>query len=345
MKNKLILLLCMLLLVGCETKKYTIEDVEDYIENNIGIKNYKIIESTRVKDDEGYQDTIYFVDTSLKDGTEITFHIVDDHHWGMEAETNLLKDDYNEAIFEVLKDRINLDSYDLVYESDYNELYSGKLITSYSTLDDLDTHLNLLSCLQVEIQQYASLSIPYIIEYDHPLRSVTDYIIDQGDVTGVTDSISLDHKEAYCNYLMVALDYHYQEAIEDCIVHSINIDSFIKNQKGEINRLEDGYTYPYMISSPYYYGISFGNLYEIIREEGIAVNGDFWHYSYSYNGHSYEISYDFIDNLYDGNKGYYYLVDNVPVKMDRYFYNHFETDQIEEITGIQLEEKRLSKGV
>ncbi len=88
------------------------------------------------------------------------------------------------------------------------------------------------------------------------------------------------------------------------------------------------------------YGISFGNLYQVLVNEGIFVEGDEEHYSfYGADGNFYDISYDFINELQYRDKtqiGYYYMKNGEIVPMKSYFYNHFNQREVETMTGLKL---------
>lgn len=89
--------------------------------------------------------------------------------------------------------------------------------------------------------------------------------------------------------------------------------------------------------------LSRGMLYEIMRREGIPVEGDSWHYSFTGIDDSvYEFSYDF----HDEHAGWYYYQDGVKTEG----YEEFNEDEIRQLTGLEVNrstwiESRKQKGI
>lgn len=97
--------------------------------------------------------------------------------------------------------------------------------------------------------------------------------------------------------------------------------------------------YPDLSLSRFGYGMSFGTLYEVLSREGFEPEGTAESFSFKgVDGAEYEFSYSFNDLPYDTTSGYYYLKDGAPVAMDYYFYNHFRSDLLEEMTGMSFED-------
>ena len=183
----------------------------------------------------------------------------------------------------------------------------------------------------------------------HPLRNVTDYVIDDADIFGSTDR-EKSWDEMLAEYITTILDYRYDTSL----VTEEQIDAALADYEmrvgiyrgdavdRELYEPEKIEYYDDIIANKYYYGISFGSLYEILRREGFDVSGDVWHYSFTgADGSVYEISYDFIDSLYTDydytpRDGYYYLRDGEVQTMGAYFHNHFTVREIEELTGLKL---------
>lgn len=123
MKKKLIalfVLLCLVGITGC-TKNNGSNDIKNYLENTIGIKNYTLSNNpTEKKDSDGYTD--YYWHVKYKN---IEFDIIDDYHYGMESVTNSLKSDYNQKV---------MDYHYSIYSNKNNITYKNDLIYGKQSL-------------------------------------------------------------------------------------------------------------------------------------------------------------------------------------------------------------------
>ncbi len=191
-------------------------------------------------------------------------------------------------------------------------------------------------------------SMKYSIIFDNPIRNNVvkdeeDSVVDDGDEDGFVTSF--DHEDRIQveeKLLYACIDYRFEENLLE--FKEEEIKKFVKKQEDQIGVSHDnGETYTYyddLLASEYGYGISFATLFEILKREGLKVEGNPWKYSYiDQNGNRYEFSYDFTkENPDDPDKDiwYYYLKNGEIVWMDYYFYNHLYVTKAEEITGLKL---------
>ncbi len=345
-----ILFMSMTLLSGCVTE-YKRSDIQKIVREDMGIKNAVVSDTYReFEGEDGYTDRIW---TITVNDSGLVFNIIDDYHWGMESLTNSLKNDYNEALLAFIQD--NLPDLKYLKINTYQEdgIYYGEIIGEYNNAEELKNCKEELDILKQSFSDlgYPDAAVRYRFEYQHPLRNVTEYVIDDADVFGRTDTDE-SYKSMLNEYITTVLDYRYDdlknftdEQIETALADYQNrIGVYTGIQSDEKLYEKDKITYyDDIIANKYYYGISFGSLYEILLREGYEPTGDFWHYSFVGKDESvYEISYDFCDYQFLNDdktgyrNGYYYIKDGEKIPMFAYFYNHFTTKEIYEMTGLKL---------
>ncbi len=343
----LLALLLPLALAGC-VEDYDKSDIKVYIKNTIGITGVTVSSETVSFDDgEGYQDIIW---TATVKDTGMVFHVVDDFGWGMESVSNYLWNDYASTTLLYLADDLpDIQPLAITAQVDENGLASGGLTATFSDEAELAECYDALVALKSEFTAlgYDGLSVWYNLEYQHPLRyTIPTYEEDGGDSSGRT-GYDFSYQDMKNEMVLTALDYRY-DIIEDFTVQEIE-DALVDYryclgvyQGSETERSEyadeDVVYYDDIIASKYAYGVSFSSLYEVLVREGYAVEGDAWHYSFTgVDSVVYEISYDFVDDLYgEYGLGYYYLADGEVTLMGARFYNHFVVNKIEELTGLRL---------
>ena len=324
------------MLGGC-VKKYYQEDIKSYARKLTGREHLSVSEGyvEIQEDEEGYLDHLW---TITDEDSGVVFHILDDYYWALEAVENQLLDDYDSSVFLWMLDQEMFPATE--------GLYLKK--TSQSGL----------------------------VTYEHPLSSAVEYEVQEGITTGEIGSLDESAYELMRkNYLACVMDYRFDDALKeftqeeiDALVHAPDTVRIYKTEDGNGSSLTDAEEtgdaaadrkqadaskriyYEGVIGNPQYAGISFGTLYEILRMEGYQVTGNAWHYFFtSPEGNRIEISYDFNDlsgyNDKDGKlrKGYYYMRDDRKVRMKNYYDNHFDTSEIEALTGLKIYEDRPYK--
>ena len=363
----MILIASALLLSGC-VKKYTRSDIKAYGRKITGHRELTVSETYKeiLEDEEGYLDHLWTV-TDEESG--ITFHVLDDYYWALEAVENKLLDDYDSAVFlSLLKDgKIPKGTRLSLKTDDFSGLADAELVCSFQDMEDLEQCYQDLLTVRTALEQagFPGLKVVYCVQYDNPIRGAVDYEIDEGDTTGEIGSIGEeDLAQMRRNYLACALDYRFEDALKefgqeeiDALVHAQNtVRIYRPSENG--SGTEDGEEtlsgapseeacFQGVIGSPKYAGISFGTLYELLRIEGRDPKGNAWHFSVTgADGSRLEFSYDFNDlsgfNDARGKlqKGYYYMVDDKKVRMSEYYDNHFAASEIERLTGLRVAEFR-----
>ena len=362
-----ILIASALLLSGC-VKKYTRSDIKAYARKITGHRELTVSETYKeiLEDEEGYLDHLWTV-TDEESG--ITFHVLDDYYWALEAVENKLLDDYDSAVFlSLLKDgKIPKGTRLSLKTEDFSGLADAELVCSFQDLEGLEQCYHDLLTVRTALEQagFPGLKVVYCVQYSNPIRGAVDYEIDEGDTTGEVGSVGEeDLAQMRRNYLACALDYRFEDALKefsqeeiDALVHAQNT---VRIYRPSENRpgTEDGEEtlsdapseeacFQGVIGSPKYAGISFGTLYELLRIEGRDPKGNAWHFSVTgADGSRLEFSYDFNDlsgyNDAKGKlqKGYYYMLDDKKVRMSEYYDNHFAASEIAKLTGLRVAEFR-----
>lgn len=336
----LLLLVC---LSGC-TKKYEREDIEEYVSANICLEDFTVSEKYRIRTEEdGYEDKIW---TVLDNRTGLVFHVIDDFSWTMEWVSNSLEHDYDAAVLHFVENQLpefTMLSLDLEQEEG---LYYAEINGGFANEEELRECWSELYQLRSDIRGagYQDLSVFFRLAYLHPLRDAAGNERRQGDGWGWMDD-HLDLREMIHRYVRMALEYRYDGTYEDFPQELVRQALEGDDNMVGIYRSTDSVVPEYyedIVASPNYYGISFGSLYEILKREGFSPEGTPNHYRFTGTGGTvYEISYDFDDYVFESDMGdaavgYYYLKDGAQVPMDTSYYNHFEVDEIQEMTGLRL---------
>lgn len=334
---------------GCVTE-YDIDDIKKEVEENIGVKNAVVSPSyTEFEGEDGYTDKIW---TVIIPDSGITFHVVDDHYWGMESVTNYLRNDYNEAVLAYTETM--LPQFEYIKTSSYIEdgVFCGEIRGSYSNILELEECYDELEKINKAFADlgYDNLDISYRLEHIHPLRNATKYVIDEGDIFGHTGSLKT-FDDMVKEYMTTVLDYRYEDVLpfsEEEIRFALEDYAHIAGIYRGTETVREFYSesdityYEDIIANKYGYGISFGSLYEILKREGLNPEGNSRHYTFTGTGGSiYEISYDFTDYPFTVSdsktlNGYYYIKDGEKVPMEYYFYNHFRDSEIFGMTGLKI---------
>lgn len=346
MKKLLLFFMLSITLSGCTTK-YDRSDIIDKVQADLNLRNFKVSNSaTVVVDDKGYNDKIWTVTIPE---TGLVFHVMDDWGWGLESVTNSLKHDYDKAVIHhIYNDLPTLHYLQVETSIEDSGLCSAYIIGNFENEKELKGcygELELLRNAFISLG-YSNLSISYRLNYQHPLRNLTPPYEDQtGDSHGLT-SYQKSYQEVKNNMIQSALDYRYefvnrltpQEIADALIDYDDRVGIYTGTQENQADfEPSKIHYYDDIIANKYSYGISFSSLYEILKREGFDVQGNSWHYTFTgIDDIHYEISYDFTDYDFEDKKGYYYLADEEKIPMSGYFYNHFRTFQIEEMTGLRL---------
>lgn len=92
--------LIIFLLAGC-TEDYDREDIEKYVKETYQLRDFTVSRKPReVVDEEEYTDYLWTV--KLKDGSGITFYVMDNYGWGSEWVTNYLYDNFDDVALEYM---------------------------------------------------------------------------------------------------------------------------------------------------------------------------------------------------------------------------------------------------
>lgn len=339
-KISYILILSLILLIiptGC-TKEYTKSDIEQYVaETYSGIITDPFTVSEKPLEVEGedkYTDKLWTV--TVKGKNKITFHIIDDFHWGMESLTNSLRSDYHDIATELLYNEYKGETgFNLNKEEVEGGFTDVRLTADFKTLDELQGLIE--NCKKFTSYIKSSAYKPdakLYFQFDNPLRNKVQggYSVDDGDYPCYSSKITDKTYENIKNrYLLCCLDYRFEDLLaqftEEDIKKALNNDDDFDRIALSDDGTEDGNLtiYPDLCASRFSYGISFGTLYEILCRENYDVTGNSWHYTFDDgNGNKYEISYDFCDYDFGESKiGYCYIKNGEKNSYGRIFLQSF----------------------
>lgn len=345
----LIVLLCCVLLMGGCVKDYDRNDIIQMLKDTYDLKKFTVSrEAEEVTGDDGYTDYLWTV--RMQDDSEIVFHVLDNHFWGMESLSNRLDSDYDSAVLQYLfqeYDRFRL----LSLEDGSDVMLECRLAASFETRKELELLFReLQSFSKFAREKGYRIGINVDLQMESALRNKCEYVLNDGDCfrtyrDGITKE---DFEEACKGYLLTCLDYRFEEQLEQFT--SKEIEEALQDYPYCIgisrDGTEDGELEFYQDLCGSSHGVSFGTLYEILKREGIETEGTAWHYSFTgADGSVYEISYDFCDYPFEDDKtvhnGYYYLKDGKQVPMNAYFHNHFRANILEEMTGLKIKVTRM----
>ncbi len=360
-----------LLLTGCMTKDYGQSDIESFLEKE-GVQQFSLSKEYREqKGDDGYTDKIWDVTAQTPDGGEISFHVIDDYHWGMESLTNYLRTDYEDALLIYCAEKCDAFEQISLETGEAEGMIRAYLVCPYDTRAEIKSGYEEVMAFQTFVEKAGVQGEYYFTVYfqmQNPLRNVVcppgnHYEMDDGDfrmyVTSADESSLKDGEE---RFIRTCADYRFEDALADFTQEEI--EEALNKGEHRIGVHDDGLAeneyrvLPGLSASNFSYGISFGCLYRILEWEmdgdldggqTLNLSGDPWHYSFTgADGAEYEISYDFHqynEEDPEHESYYYYLKDGEVVWMDAFFYNHFRVSTVKEMTGMELAEGKAEDGV
>ena len=331
------------LLAGC-TKNYDQNSVMDYVQEQLSLSEFTVSQTYKeIKGEDGYTDRLW----TVKDKEHnITFHVLDDYFWGMESVSNHLSDDYEASLFASLYQKLEQKDNLSFIKENKDSLFTVQLVCNYKNKEELTDCYDSVLSYKKQIDQFGyQLNIPYSVEYDFEFKNIGDYQIKTGDQSGSLKDIDENvYQEMIYNYYSTALTYQIEDSLlemtpsdKDFVMnHEDTHRIFKRTNQGSLEFYDD------VIGNENSYGISFGGLYKILKQENFPVVGNAWHYTVTVNSDIYEFSYDFNDLLYEDEDqnfyGYYYKKNGQKMKMNFYFYNCFKPKEINEMFGLNIEE-------
>ncbi len=352
MKKIIVLIAALILsLTGCAAT-YDQNDIKSYVKNELHISKCTVYpETTQFVDEDGYTDKVWRVSIP-KTGME--FHVIEDAHWGMESLANTLRTDFDQAYLDYVKSELPKFNYLKINTAiDENGLYSANIIGKFSSKDELyDCYQELQSLKAIFTDLgHNDLMILCEIRFVDPSRTnpLPHTLVDSDFSAYLSNDIT--YEKLLNTFIQLALDYRYEiigtfsnEEINNALKdYHYRIGKYTGTQERssdfEPDKIE---MYDNIISGSNGGDISIGSLYEILKQEGFPIKGDYWHYCFTgSNNDIYEVSYDFADfscSLPDSNWSYYFK-NGERESSYAYFCNHFTLSEIQDMTGLRLVKK------
>ncbi|MBR0373253.1 MAG: hypothetical protein IJH91_01850 [Mogibacterium sp.] len=302
--------MCAGLLSGC-TRKYDESDVRAYIEETLGIEEYRIVEGPVVHEDsDGYEDQWWTVETYYNDlGSRITFHVINDYHYSMEWVTNGLTDDLDTSLFEWVTEHYRFTGAlqpAMNEEADVPML--GYFAYEITGRGDFDASADEAAALAAFLDRYPTLANQYYtIRYSVRIETVADErLANKYYWLSFTPGESSEDLRGALNYVGPR---HYDHGpvyryLSDCLENGI-LNRTADFSDEEILRIAEETDLKEVVTvdgqvvcrGTVYYNnktsISYGSLYQLLRATGFVVQGDWQHFSFvGVDGVAYEIGYD-----------------------------------------------------
>ena len=325
-----------------------IDKVEKYVKEELLTDSFKIDpEPYDVTGEDGFKDTVWTVHDEKND---VSFHVSNDAHWGMETLEREFTDDYDDCVFEKNMSAIkqSLLSYEVTETDGLKCAEIEAEFTDRAGLDGVICEIEKV-CDYFSGNGYHDMEIPYCIKYMNPIRdNIKGKELNDGDCKGWLNTFDKEKSTAEyeTKYLVCALDYRFDDALADFTDQEIK-DASASAKKLGVKKGGKTVIYDDLIANDEGSGgdgLSFGTLYELLERENVDVRGTNRHYSFEgSDGHKYEISYDFNDlatGEYDDSgtekKGYYYIKDDEKIPMSYYRNNHFSSDDVKNMTDLDI---------
>ena len=162
----ILLIVCLIALTGCTTK-YNRDDISDYIEKEIGIKNFKLTDKPDKKmGDDGYEDEYWHV--TYKD---IEFDVINNYFWGMESLANRLDNNFDQNVLDYFFSKYN-NLNNITYKKSYVNNDKTLICEAANEQKEIDnTKLN--NCYNNIIE-----FVNTIVFKDYPMKNISVEITD-----------------------------------------------------------------------------------------------------------------------------------------------------------------------
>ena len=328
-------------LSGCKLEHYTRKEAIDWFREEVADVPVKVSKEyvERPTGESSYEDRIWTACLPIL--PELEFELISHETWGMETITHTMQTTFHSV-------------WGRYYFSGYPE--EGKSLltekqeepTSYFCLDGVYHNRVEIQETIRQAQEFTKYiqeqEIPCIVSfsfcYDDPLQAV-----DKSSDTRIT----VNTREGLRSGLLEEVDRLFALYAAD---YRIAEDQFTREElaaavsyydSGFVLYRENGSSvvYPDMSLSRFGYGLSFGGLYEILKREGFAVEGNSQAFQFTgIDGSQYSFSYFYRDEPFlhadEIVDEYYYLKDGERVPMDYYFYNHIGSGLLQEMTGLSF---------
>ena len=336
-------ILLVVLLAGCTTQ-YEQKDVYRYLKKTYALKDVEVSkERTELTGEDSYADYIWEVTAD-----DITFHVKDDHHWGLETLTNSLTDDYDDALLKAYFDPDMLPHFTLD-EKEEEGLYANELIGKFDSKEELRqlyAELESFQAYAAENGYDTPNSFSYHLLMQSPVQgdnAPTHFIYDGDTIGCVTDITGDIVKEAMAEYALAYTEYHFSDLYEKFTEEEVKEAVGNSDYHYRLAIVKENGTFFYDdLCARGYNEVSFGTLYEILKREGFNVKGNNEHYSFTdASQNTYEIAYPsdgFINANGATNESDHscFLKNGVPVEREYNDYYDVTTSEIEEMFGLKL---------
>lgn len=328
----LTLALCFALLAGCAKGPSSRDQVAEYIRNECGISEFEVNpEPSQMSGQDGCSDYIWTV--TEPDGLQ--FQVYDDYSESSGELRHVMFDNYNAVHLKRFLQGEDCRGF-AINEMKGNSFAGVTLSGKFKNRRELRGLVDSLNALAARCPQEVVLT--YVLEYDHPNRTIftsTDSVGDTLNIdknSGLRGGAKLACDQCEGNMLSLAVDMRYDSVWKDFT--EAEIRSFVKDNPWSfgVKQTDGSYKiYDDMLLGKLSCGMSFATAYEVMKRGGYKVSGSPRRFSFKgADGHTYEFSNDFIEN-----RAYYYIKDGKHVPMEPYYSNHLSLEQFKQMTGME----------
>lgn len=326
---------------GCRMSHFDRSEIVEWAKENFD-RPVVSRQHTERPNEEGYTDLVW--EAYLKKYPELKFEIVSHKYYAGESINFSIESTCRSVFGEYYFEQYCSENVGDFAPSEEQSLYGRYRVTAMfddrNGMESLMAQAAEINAAMEELGAYDCLD--FEASYNDPLSPP--------DGTDVAERFTAESIEENRDKLTVELALNAAD-------HRVDLDQFTAAELESIIAAEgrpfviirsDGseVSYPDLILSRFGYGMSFGTLYEVLLREGFEPEGTPEAFSFTgTDGSIYEFSYRFSDQPYEVDftdsgyiDGYYYLVDGERVSMQYYFYNHFRSPLLEEMTGMNFRE-------
>lgn len=316
-----ICILCMITLSGCSKSmsKIARTDIEDYIENTMGLTDYTLSNTAQrgiTEDGVKKYGNNYFW-TVVDNDTDTEF-LVNDYFYRIDeldfAGGRDLMNNYDSMLF-VQNIYLENSLYDLEYVDCKAGCMHVELYGTYKSREELQALYDEAKYYKDKLAEYnKTIDIPITLNYNPqeidkitvPVDSIVKHF------SNLKKDIDQIYSDMFCDFLVASQKYNIEGdcnltdeeiALIDDYKYSNGYNRFNKivkvNENDEIIKEYDLYDV-----------VSYSNAFVILTEEGFEIEGDDTHFSVvNKQGITYEISYDFYEynEQYDRYDYYVYI--------------------------------------
>lgn len=279
MKKKamvLAVLLAMLCLTGCNSTPYSRTVIKQYIEEYWALQDYDLAEEAKATDIS--KNTWEAYDKK----EDLHFNVYDDYHINADIVITTSRNVWSDYEYQLIQKNLEEMPEELTYTGDEGD---STFELHYSNLEELQKDCDALwSYYEFLNEKNCKVNISYQLIYDYPKPMMLDHeLIDTAGTIGIDTQYQRagyrSKEEIYDaarkNYFYFAYFYRIEDMMKNATEEDIK-NVYDSNQSYAVVKVtEEGTEEVYDDLFVVYpkYGISYGEFYELLKKEGVDVEG------------------------------------------------------------------------